>query len=396
MKQILKLSLATSMILAGLSSSVSAKDLSEAIKGVDVSGSVVYRYNDYDADDINGKDASKDQGGKDETKNYYKAVLNIKSPINEDMALNVSVAANNNFSGWDTSTKSDENVAVELTKVNFAYTGISHTTAILGKQGLATPWTIASDSDGNEQTGTGALALVNVEPVTLAVAYFNQTNLNTGDTEDYFDGTEDIATIGVMANAGPVALDAWYLTMIDQFDAYTLGAKYGFKFKDGKANFEANYSNLEFDDDFKNITEVDKKNSMWWLGAKVKYSIWGAALAYGQTDKDGGLVSLDSDTKKTSMKGWNTTIFGIKDADYIKSNINIQAMKQLNIALNYNCLDAKDDSKDSSEVFAQFTWKPSKNFYTYIRYGQLTKSDKTNNNADVDSTVGRLQIQYSF
>ena len=55
---------------------------------------------------------------------------------------------------------------------------ITNTTVNVGKQGLTTPWTVAIDSDGNEQTGTGILALSTVGPVTLAAAYFNQTNLD--------------------------------------------------------------------------------------------------------------------------------------------------------------------------------------------------------------------------
>ncbi|WP_419671740.1 hypothetical protein [Aliarcobacter butzleri] len=53
-----------------------------------------------------------------------------------------------------------------------------NTTVTAGKQGLATPWTVAIDSDGNEQTGTGVLALSSVGPVTAGAGYFNQTNLD--------------------------------------------------------------------------------------------------------------------------------------------------------------------------------------------------------------------------
>ncbi|XPS40277.1 hypothetical protein ACN2C3_00830 [Aliarcobacter butzleri] len=56
-------------------------------------------------------------------------------------------------------------------------TAIPNTTVNIGKQGLTTPWTVAIDSDGNEQTGTGALALTTFGPVTAAAGYFNQTNL---------------------------------------------------------------------------------------------------------------------------------------------------------------------------------------------------------------------------
>ena len=67
MKKIAKLSLATAVAVAGFSTA-NAKPLEEAIKNVDLSGTVVYRYNDHnDGDDAN-------PAGVDSTENYYKAV----------------------------------------------------------------------------------------------------------------------------------------------------------------------------------------------------------------------------------------------------------------------------------------------------------------------------------
>ncbi|MFW2592455.1 hypothetical protein ACN5PC_11215, partial [Aliarcobacter butzleri] len=56
-------------------------------------------------------------------------------------------------------------------------TAIPNTTVNVGEQGLTAPWTVALDSDGNEQTGTGVLALSTVGPVTFGAGCFIQTNL---------------------------------------------------------------------------------------------------------------------------------------------------------------------------------------------------------------------------
>ncbi|WP_419673178.1 hypothetical protein [Aliarcobacter butzleri] len=82
------------------------------------------------------------------------------------------------FADLDAHKKSDANPEVRLSHANFAFTGIQNTTVIAGKQGLTTPWTVAIDSDGNEQNGTGILALSTVGPVTAGAGYFNQTNLD--------------------------------------------------------------------------------------------------------------------------------------------------------------------------------------------------------------------------
>ena len=50
MKNTIKMSLVAAVAVAGLSSTAAATPLEEAIKGVDISGSIVYRYNDYGND----------------------------------------------------------------------------------------------------------------------------------------------------------------------------------------------------------------------------------------------------------------------------------------------------------------------------------------------------------
>ena len=68
MKKIAKLSLVAAVAVAGLTTA-NAQPLEEAIKNVDVSGSVVYRYNDYNGQD----DASVGQTSKDDyARNNYK------------------------------------------------------------------------------------------------------------------------------------------------------------------------------------------------------------------------------------------------------------------------------------------------------------------------------------
>jgi ACT domain-containing protein len=52
MKKIAKLSLVAAVAVAGLTTA-NAQPLEEAIKNVDVTGSVVYRYNDYNDDTNN-------------------------------------------------------------------------------------------------------------------------------------------------------------------------------------------------------------------------------------------------------------------------------------------------------------------------------------------------------
>ncbi len=70
MKKIVKLSLVTA--LAVLGTTVSAQPLAEAIKNVDVSGAIVYRYDDNNSDAKGSSSA-----------NFYKATTNLKSKVND-------------------------------------------------------------------------------------------------------------------------------------------------------------------------------------------------------------------------------------------------------------------------------------------------------------------------
>ncbi|AXH08705.1 Campylo_MOMP domain-containing protein [Malaciobacter halophilus] len=412
MKKFAKMSLVAAVAVAGLSTTSSAKALEEAIKNVDVSGTVVYRYDD----------RSFDENTKDKDTNNYKIGLTLKSQVNDDVTAVTRflvAGADGGFASLNHTNGGDANVDVELSNVYFSYTGIANTTVNVGKQGLTTPWTVAIDSDGNEQTGTGILALTNVGPVTLAGAYFNQTNLGTsgdilpglnsettvtltdsnGDTIDLGStlnddfGDKNIATLGLMGNIGPVALDAWYLDMQDVFDTYTLGALAKFNISDVKLSIGARHTELDLDD-----VSADDSLTKVELGAKM--GIFGANVGYGWTDSEGGIGGLDNDAK-TAFQGWTMNLNGVNDASLLKLNVNAQVLPSLNLALNYNVLDRDDESTKrpdttDKEYYLQATYQMSKNFGGYIRFGEADLEDQQTNGHDNDGTIGRLQVQYSF
>lgn len=402
MKKIAKLSLVAAVAVAGLTTA-NAQPLEEAIKNVETSGSVVYRYNDY----------SNDESDSSSVNNNYKVALNLSSKVNEDIKFNsrfIVGGVDSGFASLDTSATGDTNVDVTLSNAYFGYTGIANTTVNVGKQGLTTPWTVAIDSDNNEQTGTGILALSTVGPVTLAAAYFNQTNLgksgnhpfkdatDSGTSVDYITGggvisdtgSQDIATVGAIANLDFVTLDAWYLDMNDVFDTYTIGAKADFDLSDVKLGLDARWASLDLDNS-------DKDNSIAKIALTAKVGIVNAKVLYATTDKDGGQTALDDDAV-TTVNGWNTTVNGKADADYWQTTLGVNVLSNLNISANYNNLQYVKANADveEEELYAQFTYKMSKNFSTYVRYGTYTNDEQVNGKDKNDDTRGRLQVEYTF
>lgn len=407
MKKFAKMSLVAAVAVAGLTTTSSAKALEEAIKNVDVSGTVVYRYDDQNYDYQASGD---DQRGKDADNNKYKIGLTLKSKVNDDVtAVTRFLVAgkDGNFAALNHATSKDADgnalgdrqVDVTLSQVYFSYTGLANTTINVGKQGLTTPWTVAIDADGNEQTGTGILALTNVGPVTLAGAYFNQTNLDiSGDATATGLGDKNVITVGAMGNIGPVALDAWYLDMQDQFDTYTLGAAAKFDLDSVKLSVGARHTEIDLDKE--NSLSLDSKDdhSLTKINLGAKMGIFGAKLAYGWTDSEGGYAALDNDAK-TGMLGWNLSLNGVDDATFLMTAVDAQVLPSLNLALKYNVLDkdktsTRSEEKDT-ELYLQASYQMSKNFGGYIRFGEVELEDAVGTK-DNDGTVGRLQVQYSF
>ena len=387
MKRLVKLSLATSVALASFSCA-NAQDLEQAIKNVDVSGTVAYRYNDYE--ETYNSDDSKFESASD---NNYKIALNVKSQVNDDVTANTRFIVGTTGAGnvsYNSRTEGDEQLDVTLSEVNFTYTGLANTSITLGKQGLATPYTVHRDAMGNEQTGTGILAITNVGPVTLAGAYFNQTNLqDSNETTLDLKGDENIVFIGAMANFAGVNIDASYIDLDDVFDAYTIGLAAKYNVGDVKLAPYARYSSLDLDNS-------SDDNKLWKIGMRANMGIFGAHLGYGQTDDEGGLVGVDLSSTTGYDEHWNVTLSDKDDSSVVYASIDAQVMPKLNVALKYSNLDDdKTAAQDEEEIYTQVTYNMSKNLSTYVRFGQYEK-ENVEGKKDIDSTRGRLQVQYSF
>jgi hypothetical protein len=414
MKNIAKLSLVAAIAVSGFTSA-NAQSLEDAIKNVEVSGSVVYRYNDYNNDAAGVTDNSS-------TNNNYKVALGLASKVNDDVKFNsrfVVADTDSGFASLNTQNAGDSNVNVALSNAYFGYTGIKNTTVNVGKQGLTTPWTVAVDINGNEQTGTGALALSTVGPVTFAAAFFNQTDVDTSTdakvsaagtdikltdisttttgNQPALDGSAGIATAGVIANAGPVTLDAWYLDMTDTFDTFTMGAKSDLDLSGVKLGIDARFASLTLDDHKATALGLKTDNSIGKIALTGNVGIVNAKVLYAMTDKDGGLTALDNDAV-TTVNGWNTTVNGKADADYWQTTLGVNVLSNLNLSANYNNLKYVNAGSDMTEeeLYAQLVYKMSKNLSSYVRYGTYTKDNDTTNVSKNDDTRGRIQVAYTF
>ena len=427
MRKISKISLVAAVAVAGFSTA-NAQPLEEAIKNVDVSGSVVYRYDNFGSDSV---DANGTQNGDRTDKNRYKIGLNLSSKVNDYVKFNSRfiVGAENSYGFADTNankdTIGDGSASVSLSQAYFGLTAIPNTVVNIGKQGLTTPYTVATDINGNEQAGTGILALSTFGPVTAGAGYFNNTNVDkSGDgeisTADLFEalntagangkGGLDMYVATVQGDLDFVKLEAWYAGLQNTFNSYTLAATSNLDLaENAKLGLEARYVALTFNNKVKTLVGLTSEdNSMFRFAVDGKFSIVNARLAYTMTDKDGGLTALDQDAKNTSL-GWKITSNGIADAKYFQAALGADILDNLNFTAHYGKLKADgtdagrttlssalvtDEELKQQEVYGQLTYKMSKNLTTYLRYG--TFEEKIGGNKTADQDRGRIQVAYTF
>jgi hypothetical protein len=373
--KITKLSLAT-IIAIGTISAANAQNLEDAIKNVEVSGTAAYRYNDYEG-------AS--------TKNNYKIATNLRSSINDDLAFNSRIIIGDGKTNPKgiTTNAADTELDFALSEANFAYSGVQNTVITAGKQALSTPFTIDRDAMGNEQTGTGLVATTNLGMVSLTGGFFNQTNLSSTDgeapiTSGTITGGEDVYFATANLTVENVTLDSTYINLLDTLDGYTVGAKAKFDVAGIQMNPYARYSSINFDN-------YAKDNTLWKIGTDAQMGIFGAYVAYGQTNEEGGETGLDYSSDTGMDDHWRVTLTGISDASVVYASVNTQVTDSVNVSINYSDLNAgsMSNDKDQSEIYGQASYQMSKNFKTFARLGQYDYDGDT-------SSMGRLHMQYSF
>ncbi|WP_297990658.1 major outer membrane protein [uncultured Helicobacter sp.] len=210
----LKLSLAASVALGAFSTASFAQPLEDAIKGIDVSGYLRYRYN---SDYYENKGFAKKDGGDDTNTHRWKAVADFKAPVADNVAFNFGILYNNEQNnvqgtgGLGTGFGSGKDGSFGVSTFNAVITPDSTaTTVIIGKQRLATPVTNAGDDD----RGTGILALnSDLEGFTFAAGAFDSWAIDDLElTRGYTSGGNDGGSITkpLYALAGIYGVDTAY------------------------------------------------------------------------------------------------------------------------------------------------------------------------------------------
>lgn len=418
----LKLSLAASVALGALSTASFAQPLEEAIKGIDVSGYLRYRYNDDRYDNGNG-----DVSGSS-ANHQWRAVADFKTPVVNNIALNFGVwyqTANQNvnhgkgigtpttgFLGEGLGSGSDGEFGVREFYATITPDSTA-TTIKIGKQLLDTPVTNAYDGD----RGTGILALNSDIPnLTLAAAAFdswsiNELNVggynaltqertysNIGETNSVDKPLYALAGIyGVDTNYGRFGGQLWGFYIDDAVDALVFGelswqgsllrAKLQYTYaalnNDEDSVFGTLYNNMDptFSTRHPNKSNISESNDLGVIevGADFRNDFQiplNITLGYMMNFADGTAVALEDEGSNVSRKGkiwWQNAGTGISTSALRGyGNWGFGTEQEINVfyaGVDYSFLDER------LNVGLEFAW--GENDVSYANGGRLQKVEFT-------------------
>ncbi|EIX6086678.1 major outer membrane protein [Campylobacter coli] len=435
--KLVKLSLVAALA-AGAFSVVNATPLEEAIKDIDVSGVLRYRYETSNEwSDINGVAENQGSGISGKQDHKYRAQLNFSGAIADNFKAFVQLDYNAQDGGYGTNngstTRSYEAANSSTLNVRQLYLTYTNenvaTSVILGKQQLNTIWT---DNAIDGLVGTGVKVVNNsIDGLTLAafaidsvntdeqgdgVFFKNNSLTDAGDNSPYLDWSQNIYGAAAIGSYevfnGQLNPQLWLAYMSDNAFLYALDAAYNTTIFDGinwtiEGAYLGNSLDNKLEDRYKVVNESTAGNGNFFaLRGSVEVNGWDATLGglyYGKKDKvtvtvledQGNIGSLLAGeeifyTNGSQLHGsLGRNIFG-----YVKAGYTFNETVRVGADFVYGGTKTEDRSGgDKLEAVARVDYKysPKLNFSAFYSYVNVDK--------DTDSThhdAVRLQALYKF
>ncbi|EPV6421044.1 major outer membrane protein [Campylobacter jejuni] len=303
--KLVKLSLVAALA-AGAFSAANATPLEEAIKDIDVSGVLRYRYET--SNDWSNANFGSGISGKQDHK--YRAQVNFSGAISDNFKAFVQFDYNSQDGGYGIDSISNTSDTLTVRQLYLTYTNEDVATSVIaGKQQLNTIWT---DNGIDGLVGTGVKVVNNsIDGLTLAAfamdsfnekvpatadvvnGTFNKGNVNgDGDVSGALDWSKNIygaAAIGSYDIAGgQFNPQLWLAYMSDNAFLYALDAAYSTTIFDGiNWTIEGAYLGNSVDNKLKDRLDAANGN-FFALRGTVEVNGWDASLGglyYGKKDK---------------------------------------------------------------------------------------------------------------
>ncbi|EBD1870219.1 major outer membrane protein [Campylobacter coli] len=425
--KLVKLSLVAALA-AGAFSVANATPLEEAIKDIDVSGVLRYRYETSNEwSDINGVAQNQGSGISGKQDHKYRAQLNFSGAIADNFKAFVQLDYNAQDGGYGanngSTTRSYEAANSSTLNVRQLYLTYTNenvaTSVILGKQQLNTIWT---DNAIDGLVGTGIKVVNNsIDGLTLAafavdsynsdeqrgdlgtVSNNNNKNLTVLNFNENLYGAAAIGSYEVFN--GQLNPQLWLAYMTDNAFFYAVDAAYNTTIFDGvNWTLEGAYLGNSLDNELKDLGNGN--GNFFALNGSIEVNGWDATLGglyYGKKDKatvtviedQGNLGSLLAGeeifyTNGSKLNGdTGRNIFG-----FVKAGYTFNETVRVGADFVYGGTKTENHSGgDKLEAVARVDYKysPKLNFSAFYSYVNVDK--------DTDSThhdAVRLQALYKF
>ncbi|EHO7105818.1 major outer membrane protein [Campylobacter coli] len=415
--KLVKLSLVAALA-AGAFSVVNATPLEEAIKDIDVSGVLRYRYETSNEwSDINGVAENQGSGISGKQDHKYRAQLNFSGAIADNFKAFVQLDYNAQDGGYGanngSTTRSYEAANSSTLNVRQLYLTYTNenvaTSVILGKQQLNTIWT---DNAIDGLVGTGVKVVNNsIDGLTLAAFAVDSYNSDEqggelGTVLNFNENLYGAAAIGSYeVFNGQLNPQLWLAYMTDNAFFYAVDAAYNTTIFDGvNWTLEGAYLGNSLDNELKDLGNGN--GNFFALNGSIEVNGWDATLGglyYGKKDKatvtviedQGNLGSLLAGeeifyTNGSKLNGdTGRNIFG-----FVKAGYTFNETVRVGADFVYGGTKTENHSGgDKLEAVARVDYKysPKLNFSAFYSYVNVDK--------DTDSThhdAVRLQALYKF
>ncbi|WP_192800342.1 MULTISPECIES: major outer membrane protein [Campylobacter] len=415
--KLVKLSLVAALA-AGAFSVANATPLEEAIKDIDVSGVLRYRYETSNEwSDINGVAQNEGSGISGKQDHKYRAQLNFSGAIADNFKAFVQLDYNAKDGGYGAnngsttrSYQADNSSTLNVRQLYLTYTDENvATSVILGKQQLNTIWT---DNAIDGLVGTGIKVVNNsIDGLTLAAFAVDSYNSDEQDGElgtvlNFSENLYGAAAIGSYeVFNGQLNPQLWLAYMTDNAFFYALDAAYNTTIFDGvNWTLEGAYLGNSLDNERKDLGNGN--GNFFALNGSIEVNGWDATLGglyYGKKDKatvtviedQGNLGSLLAGeeifyTNGSKLNGdTGRNIFG-----FVKAGYTFNETVRVGADFVYGGTKTENHSGgDKLEAVARVDYKysPKLNFSAFYSYVNVDK--------DTDSThhdAVRLQALYKF
>ncbi|EAH5152069.1 group 3 major outer membrane porin protein PorA [Campylobacter coli] len=427
--KLVKLSLVAALA-AGAFSVANATPLEEAIKDIDVSGVLRYRYESGRF----GKDLNLENANLNSSKqeHKYRAQINFSGAIADNFKAFVQLDYNAKDGGYGANSVSDTKTSLNVRQLYLTYTNEDvATSVILGKQQLNTIWT---DNAIDGLVGTGIKVVNNsIDGLTLAAfaidsvntdeqgdgVFFKNKNSNltdAGENSPYLDWSQNIYGAAAIGSYevfnGQLNPQLWLAYMTDNAFLYALDVAYNTTIFDGvNWTLEGAYLGNSLDNTLDDHYAGGSANGNFFgLRGSVEVNGWDATLGglyYGKKDKvtvtvledQGNIGSLLAGeeifyTNGSKLNGdTGRNIFG-----YVKAGYTFNETVRVGADFVYGGTKTESNNYvgggDKLEAVARVSYKysPKLNFSAWYSYVNVD----SDNNGEGDHNAVRLQALYKF